>query len=635
MRTWWWMVVLAACEAPAPGPEVVLAQASPASAPESAPSAPSAPSDAAALHHVLSFEDRAQHYLSVETRVPVAEAGPVELWMATWTPGSYLIREYARHVEAFTAHGPDGTALSVDRVDKNRWQVEAEAPGTVTVRYRVYGNEATVRTNLIDADMAVLNGAPTFLSLAEQGGRAHRVDVVLPEGWADVSTGLDPAPSGGPHSYLAVDLDELIDSPIVAGNLRIAEFEASERPHALVLVGESGPWDLERSADDVARLVEVQQAFWGEVPYHRYLFLNVLSETRGGLEHLDSTLMMSSRWATSSRDDYLSWLGLVSHEFFHTWNVKRLRPRPLGPFDYVEEVYTPSLWIAEGFTSYYDDLLLVRAGLMTTDEYLEVLSKAIGNLQGTPGRQVQTLQEASSMAWIKHYRKDENTPNTAISYYNKGAVVGLLLDARIRTATDGARSLDDVMRLAASRYSGDAGYTPDEFEAVISEVAGTDQGPWLDVALRSTDELDYTEFLAWNGLSFEDPDAPPDESEEAQDEAAPEDPPAGWLGAELAGADGRVTVGVVKRDTPAHAAGLNHGDELIAIDGWRVSGDASQGLARLRPGAEVPLTISRRGALRTLSVTLGEEPAERWTLVEDEEAAEAVVARRDAWLRGR
>ena len=632
---------LVAC---APEPSAPSAPSGPSGLPQAptavetpAPARPAAPSGAPLVHR-LSFADRAHHRVDVTVEVPADAPGPVTLTMATWTPGSYLIREYSRHVEGFAAHGPDGAPLPVARSAKNRWTIAA--PGPFTATYGLYAREATVRTSFVDPDIAVINGAATFLSIHEPHGRPHRVVLDLPGDWAGAWTGLDPTPGGGPADFLAADFDELVDSPLVLGHAAVRALDVPGGLHRLVIAGDRGPWDVERSAADVATLARTHQAFWGTVPYDHYTFLNVVNETRGGLEHLDSTLMMTTRWATSTREAYRSWLGLVSHEFFHTWNVKRLRPEPLGPFDYEVEVVTPSLWAAEGLTSYYDDLLLVRAGLITEEEYLELLSEQVQRLHDTPGRHVQTLAEASAQAWIKYYRKDENSVNTAISYYTKGAVVGFLLDAAIRAETDGAASLDDALRLAYARHSGAHGYTPEQLEAALVQVHGGDLQPTLDRALRTTDELDLAPALAWFGLRRADPDA---EAAAGEGDGAPEtspsspaidtdDPPAGWLGADTGGPAGRVVITQVRRGTPAFDAGLQVGDELVAIDGWRVPAEGPGDLlSALRPGQAVTVTVSRRGALRALPATLGVPPDDTWTLEIDPDAPPEAAARRQRW----
>ena len=450
-------------------------------------------------------------------------------------------------------------------------------------------------------------------------------------------TGLSEAPDRRPHHYLAPDFDTLVDSPIYAGSPSIYEFRVDGVPHYLVNEGEGSLWDGPRSARDVEAIVRVQKEFWGALPYEKYVFFNVLAETGGGLEHKNSTVLMASRWATRTRSSYLSWLNLVSHEYFHTWNVKRLRPVELGPFDYENEVYTPSLWVAEGITSYYDRLLVRRAGLCTVEEYLagdppspgsdsDKTTNDIERLQTTPGRLVQPLEASSVDAWIKFYRRDENTPNTGISYYVKGAVVAFLLDAKIRRATDGKKSLDDVMRLAYSRYSGPQGFTSEQFRAIAQEVAGIDLSTWFRQVLETTEELDYAEALDWFGLRFT--------KEEKKNQAASK-PPKAWLGLVTKNEDGRLIVNQVKRGTPGYDAGFNVGDEILAIGDDRVHADQwSKRMECFSPGEKVSILISRRDRLQRLDTAFGQEPPRQWGLEANPEATEAQKARRKAWIGG-
>jgi predicted metalloprotease with PDZ domain len=574
------------------------------------------------VSYTIRFPAPATHYAEVEASVPADGRTDIELMMATWTPGSYLIREYARHVEAVRAATPAGEPLAVAKSSKNRWRIETAGADRVTVTYRVYCREMSVRTNWVEADFAMLNGAPTFLTLADAPPRPHDVRVELPPGWDETVTALPPTPDGRPHSYRAADFDTLVDSPIVAGNPATYAFTVEGTPHALVNVGEGGVWDGPTSAADVERIVREQHRTWGFFPYERYLFLNMLVEAGGGLEHRDSTLLMTSRWTTRDRRRYLRWLGTVSHELFHAWSVKQLRPAALGPFDYEREAFTPSLWMVEGLTSYYGPLAVHRAGISTREEFLEALSGPIEALQTTPGRLVQPVADASYDAWIKYYRRNENSPNTTVSYYTKGAVIGFLLDARVREATGGQRSLDDVLKAAYARYSGERGFRPGEFEAVASAVAGVDLGGWFDGAVRSTDELDYGPALAWYGLEFA-PDARGDE-----DAPAP-----AWLGLGTRVDRGRLLVAGVQRGTPGYEAGFNVGDEILAIGDYRVGPEAwRQRLGLYRAGDAVEILVARRERLMRLDARFGETPSEGWRLQPVESPSAAQTRRLDAWL---
>ncbi|TNE84279.1 MAG: M61 family peptidase [Deltaproteobacteria bacterium] len=544
----------------------------------------------------LSFEDAARHLVDVTASYPASEGGH-ELVMASWTPGSYKIRDYAKHVEALQATAA-GEPVAVRKVAKNRWRIEHDGP--VTVKYQVYARESEVQTSFVDEHVAVLNGASLFLwEDAHQG--PWELSLEVPERWS-VHTALD----GEGAQRSAADLDELLDSPLVLGEADVQRFEVAGRPHAFVSYGFDPPFAPEEVAADLARVVEVQRAFWGELPYDRYLFLALGIGGSGGLEHGASTLMMTPPDAFQV---YEAWLGMASHEFFHTWNIKRLRPVAYGPFDYEHEVYSPSLWVAEGLTSYYGDLLLHRAGLRDQDSLLEGLSGEISYVQRTPGRNVRSLREASFDAWIKHYQSDENTGNTSISYYSKGQVVGWLLDAEIRRRTDSERSLDDVMRLAFERFAGDRGFTDAEFTALVSEVAGEDLGPWLDHAVGSTAELDYGPALAFYGLQF-----------------AEVGEPKPWLGVYMDGSRVRRVV----RDSPAWAAGLNVGDELLAVDGLRVT-NIGDTVGRFAAGQEVTVLFTRRGRIEERKVALGVKP-ESYTLEVVEKPSRAQKKALAAWL---
>ena len=582
------------------------------------------------IRYTLRFPDPRTHYLHVEATIPTAGKPDVELYMPVWTPGSYLVREYSRQVEDFTARSPSGSILSFEKTRKNRWKVTTGGADRVTISYRVYCRELTVRSNYMDSEFAILNGAPTFLTIAGDGPRPHEVTVEPPAGWLQVLSGLPPAADGTPHRFVAPDFDTLVDGPILVGNPVVYEFEVEGKPHFLVNQGEGGVWDGPRSAKDVEAIVREQAKFWGGLPYDRYYFFNLIVESGGGLEHKNSTVLMTSRWSTRTRSSYRDWLELVSHEFFHVWNVKRLRPVELGPFDYEIEVTTKSLWVAEGFTQYYGPLFLRRAGLEARDEYLtgdpkpkpDKSANDIGALQSTPGRLVQPLELASFDAWIKLYRPDENARNTAISYYTKGAVVGFLLDAEIRRASAGKKSLDDLMRMAYERFSGAKGYTPAEFRAMASEVAGIDLSDWFHKALETTEELDYQPALDWFGLRFKAKEPPKDGK-----------PPKAWLGLITKSENGRLVVNQVRRDTPGFEAGFNTGDEIVAIGDFRVGPDQwGDRMEHYRPNESVEILIARRDRLMKLEATFGTEPQESWSLEVRPDATADQKAHLKSWI---
>jgi predicted metalloprotease with PDZ domain len=572
------------------------------------------------IRYTVSFPAPHTHYLEVEASYPTEGRAHIDLMMAVWTPGSYLIREYERHVEALTAANPSRAPLAVEKTRKNRWRVTTNGASTVWVRYRVYAHEMTVRSNWVDEELAMINGAPTFITLLEfPSRRAHEVRLVLPRAWARSFSGM--APGLGDNTYVAADYDTLVDSPIVAGSPSVYEFSVRGKAHYLVNFRERGVWNGPQAARDLARVADAIAQFWGDAPFDRYYFLNVIGSASNGLEHKNSTLMNIPLEATQSRDGYLAWLSLASHEYFHAWNGKRLRPIELGPFDYENEVYTRALWFVEGITDYYADLFLVRAEVATRDEYLAALSKQVRSLQTTAGRLEQSVESASYDAWIKYYRSDENTPNTAISYYVKGAVIGFLLDAYIRSTTNDARSLDDVMRVMRSRYSGQTGFSREDVRAVVAEVAGPsrarDARAWMTRVLETTTELDYAEALEWLGLRMTPPAAAP----------------RAYLGIASRIDNGKTVISGIRRGSPAAAAGLSLLDEIVAINGEPLAaGQLAPRLESMTAGSKVTFAIGRGGSTRNLDVVLVTDPGHGWELSPLPIATRAQSQHLDAWL---
>jgi predicted metalloprotease with PDZ domain len=558
------------------------------------------------IRYVVSFPAPLTHYLEVEATYPTDGQPSIDLMMPVWTPGSYLVREYSRNVEALTATGSNREPLRVEKTRKNRWRVQTRGARAVAVHYRVYAHEMSVRTNWVDDEYALLNGAPTFITLVTALNRPHEVRIVLPAAW---SRSVSAMPAGSsPDSFRAADYDTLVDSPIVLGNPVIYDFTVAGKPHYLVDVGERDVWDGKRAVQDLATIVQKTTDFWGFVPYDTYYFFNIIGGNGGGLEHKSSTVLNPKRESTGTREDYLGWLSTASHEFFHAWNVKRLHPIELGPFDYENEVYTRSLWFVEGVTDYYADLQIRRAGISTTGEYLAAVSAEVARLQTTPGRFIQPAEQASYDAWIKYYRPDENSINTSISYYTKGLVIGFLLDAKIRHLTNGARSLDELMRSMYQRFSGPRGFTPDDLRTAAVEIVGGSHGPelrrWFEKTLETTDELDYAEALEWYGLQF----------------AAAPGPPKPSLGIRTEIDNQRTIVTEIRRGSPAAEAGIMLDDQLAPA------------LLKIGAGNKARITIARRGIARALDVTLAADPAQAWSLAVRANSTAAQTGHRDRWL---
>jgi predicted metalloprotease with PDZ domain len=437
----------------------------------------------------------------VEAVYPTDGRPAIELMMPIWTPGFYRVENYAGKVHDLAARAPDGLALKVEQPRKNRWAIQTSGAPKVVVAYKLQCDSRSVTTNWVGPDLAVLNGAAAFPTLRAGGPRPHDVHVELAAGWKRSMTGLDPAPDGQANHYRAADFDTLVDSPIVAGDLDVREFDVAGSRHFVVSAGNFKGWDGPRAAADVEKLVQETRRMWGFLPFKRYVFLFVFRPGGGGLEHRNSALLTTSTAAGRTPASYLSWLNFVSHEYFHAFNVKRLRPAELGPFDYETPPRTTGLWVAEGFTCYYDSLLTTRAGLAAPRDLLARLSGNIGRLQNMQGRLVQTLEQASADVWTSSFSGIGGGSKT-VSYYVKGPVVAFLLDVRVRRETKGARTLDDVMRLAYQRYSGAKGFTAEQFRQTAGEVAGADLQAWVRRAVGSAEELDYAEALDWFGLRF-------------------------------------------------------------------------------------------------------------------------------------
>ena len=608
------------------------------------------------------------HYITVEmTFEPVDEK--TQIMMPVWTPGSYLIREYPKQVDRIVAKGAKGKKLNIEKVTKNRWQVDCGDNKSVTVKYRLYCHERSVRTNWVSHDYAILNGAPTFITVPEYLDREHVVQLNLPDVWKRSATSLKGGDS--PHQFVASDYHELVDSPIVAGSMVVYPFEVGGVPHQFVNVNERGFWDGARAAKDLAKIVKAHHDVWGTVPYDRYLFINVVGGGGGGLEHDNSCLMLASRWTCGNESTYQSWLSLASHEFFHTWNIRRLRPEGLVKYDYETENYTPSLWIAEGITSYYEDLLLVRAGLISRTRFVSELSTKISRVQNAEGRKVQSLRDASHDAWIKFYRPGENSSETTISYYTKGCVAGMLLDAEIRTLSEGEKSLDDVMRRLYKKHSGSVGYKPSDFRAICSDVAGSDMSDWFKSAIDSTDELEFQNICNWYGLEIGDvkpqrrsrkKKKDDDESEKSKDEDKADENgeenawpgsfrqffggapgrSAGsrdrqrnqrpWLGATASSDNGKLIVTRVTPDSPATAAGLVINDEIIAINEFRVTSIETR-LRHYDVGQTINLMVAREDRMMEIPITIGtREPRKRWSARLTSRPNKQQSSHRDSWL---
>jgi predicted metalloprotease with PDZ domain len=603
------------------------------------------------IHYSVAMSNPKSHLFEVTLRIQGWSESVLDLKMPVWTPGSYLVREYAKHLQDFRSTASD-RCLLWRKLSKNHWQVETNSVSDVTVNYRIFANELTVRTNHLDSTHGYFNPAALCFFLHGFDRNSYTITIVPPRPEWRIVTTLPPV-SGQDNTFVAADFDTLVDSPFEIGCHDSYDFEVMGKHHQLVVWGK-GNLEPERTIRDIQKVIEVEAKMFGGLPYDRYLFLLHLSGSGfGGLEHKDNCTLNYPRFGFQIKDKYERFIQLVAHEFFHLWNVKRIRPKALEIFDYEQENYTPSLWFSEGTTSYYDLVIPFRAGLYNVKGLFQNLAKEITRLQTTPGRNIQPVSESSWDAWIKLYRRDANSDNCQVSYYLKGEVVSFLLDLLIRAKHRNERSLDDVMRLMWQQFGNvnsaqnggveaesgiepisasvksngllnshslptEIGFTPEELQSVIESVADMDLSDFFARYIDGTEELPYNDYLEPFGLQL-------------AIDYTNEMPRIGWtLGAE----NGREMIKFVEAGAPAQLAGIDAGDELLAIDGFRIV-NAEQASDRLRdhqPGDIVQITIFHQDELRTCAVTLGPPQPNRYFIVPVEQPTNIQKQNFTGWL---
>jgi predicted metalloprotease with PDZ domain len=566
------------------------------------------------------------HVFEVEVRIrhdPTYLIREETLVLPVWTPGSYLIREYERNVQDFAASDAAGRPLAWEKINKNSWRVRCEGAREWRATYRVYANELSVRTSELNSDHAFWNNATLLMYLDGHLRYPSTLKIDPRAGWK-IATGL-PAVSNEVNTFRAENFDVLYDSPVEVSDFKLLTFEVKGVAHRIVIDGE-GNYDPETLQRDVQKIVATEVALMGgEIPYHDYTFiLHLRSNAGGGLEHLNSTALGYPRFgfrivASDSSNsaapfaaqvdrDYQGFLGLVAHEFFHLWNVKRIRPDALGPFDYTKENYTKVLWVAEGITDYYSEIALRRAGLWSERDFLAARARGFQALQERPGRLVQSAEESSFDTWIKYYRQDENSINSQVDYYEKGAILGLLLDLEIRKRSSGAKSLDDVMRYLFSEYfKKSRNYTSQDFQKTCELMAGGGLDQFFLRYVHGREELDYDTALNVAGLRLDTTGV---------NDPSPAPPQMAFFGADLNQQGERLMVTRVAAGSPAYDQGLNAGDQIVAIGNMRASQTFLLArLAEKKPGDVVHLTIFRFDDLRTFDVKLGARNAANYRIV--------------------
>ena len=564
----------------------------------------------------VSFTQPQAHYADVQMTINNIKKKELIVKMPVWTPGSYLIREFSKNIESFEVNTSKSTPVGYQKISKNAWKINTNGQKSITISYRVYSFEISVRTSFVDANHAFLSTSGLFLYPEGDLASPSLVTIIPYKGWSKVSTGLAPV-AGKSFTYYAKNFDWLFDSPIEVGNQDVFEFNAAGVRHEVAMVG-GGNYDKEQLKVDMAKIVEKETAIFGENPNKHYVFIvhNYLAGG-GGLEHQNSTVLGAKRMGYQDIKTYKGFLSLVAHEYFHLWNVKRLRPVALGPFDYDNENYTTNLWIAEGFTAYYDNLIVQRAGLFTPDEFLKFLEGDINLVYNQPGSKIQPLSEASFDAWIKSYRPNENTSNTTISYYNKGSLIACLLDLAIINHSNGTQSLDDAMRFAYTEYykNKGKGYTDAEFKAIFEKFSGENLDQFYKDYINGIENLDFQKYLNYAGLKLK---------ERARSSNEP------YLGITLTN-DNKSVITKVARGSAAWNDGLNVNDEILAINGERIS-DVLNYISLRKVEEDLTFLINRDGVIKTINVTLKASPNKSWQIEQMEKTTPAQKVVLAKWL---
>jgi predicted metalloprotease with PDZ domain len=585
--------------------------------------------------------DPHDHLFVVEMEIDgLADVESIEVHMPVWTPGSYLVREYPRHVQNFAARDADDpdVVLSWRKSAKGSWRIDCARARNIVVSYEVFSHELAIRTNHLDDSHGYFNGPSLYMYVDDRLEAPVEVRFEdLPDDW-EIFTGLRRLEGPG-QTFRASDVAELLDCPVEMGPHEPVTFEVDGVPHRYVFWGvdpaDDPTIDVERIVEDTRAIVEANASiFGGELPYDDYTFIVHLSrDGRGGLEHRNSTVLMfpALRFrehgvpgpdAPDPDEHYLDFLRLVAHEHFHVWNVKRIRPRALTDVDYQSENYTRDLWTIEGITSYYELRALLAADIIDAERYLELVARAIRSLDRVPGRRLHSLEDASFDAWIKLYRPDEHTRNSSVSYYLKGELVTLLLDLVVRSESDDQRSFDDVIRHVWEAH-GDpetsSGYPEGAYEEILHEIAGTSLTAFFDDYIRGTTDLDWDHHLHKAGLTLE--------------RSHSRDAPRASLEARCGAEDGRPVVRSVVPEGAAARAGVYAGDELVALERWRVTASGLDDfIDRYRPGDELEVHLFRRGRLHRRTLTLGATPPDTYEIQRADDAWEQQLRIQRGWL---
>jgi predicted metalloprotease with PDZ domain len=572
------------------------------------------------IAYTVSMEKPESHYFQMEMELSDFKSKELNIKMPIWAPGSYLAREFAKNVNLVTAVDENGKTLKVKKTNKNTWNIQKGKSRKVTVNYDVYAFELTVRTSFLDHTHGFISGSGVFMYVEGYKDREGKLTVVPHSSFSKVTTALpkrrEDVTGDGTRHFRFDNYDQLVDCPIEVGNQLEFNFDAAGVKHYVAIYG-TGNHNVAALQEDMAKVVESATAIFGQNPNNEYTFIihNVV-DGQGGLEHTNSTVLSVNRW-TYSGEDYVNFLDLVAHEYFHLWNVKRIRPIELGPFDYDSENYTSLLWVMEGFTSYYEKVILLRAGYYSQEDFLQKMFSSLNYVEGAPGSRVQPVAHASFDAWIKAYRPNENSRNTTMSYYSRGSLMAMLIDAMIIKDSNGEKCLDDFMRHLYARFyeAKNRGFSEAEFKETLESFTGRNLDEFFEKYINGTEIPPYNDYLSPLGVAVNYVGVKKESS-----------------GLRVSESNGKVIVRYVRSGSAAEDAGISVNDEIIAINNYRMDKKMCDAfLGSLKIGEEVEILYSRMDELHTTTFEMKghERPTFEYKLREDAEAKELY----NYWLR--
>ncbi len=570
------------------------------------------------ISYTVSFPNPATHYIQVEMQLEAHKGDSVDIKMPVWIPGSYMVREFSRFVEGFEAKGENQQVLPFRKVRKNVWRVYSKSTSKVKISYSVYAFELSVRTSFVNSEFAFMNGAALFMYVDEFKDQPAIITYQPPVSWNIISSAL-PMQEHNKWVLKAENYDRLADSPVAIGNFDVIDFDYKGIPHHVTMIGKAN-YDIEKIKNDFYKLVDECTGIFGENPNKDYTFFVINTDASGGgLEHLNSATLMVYRTAYDSESGYQSLLNLATHEYFHLWNVKRIRPIELGPFDYENEVYSNLIWFFEGITSYYDDYLVYKFGHTSEEDYLTSIVNNIQNLENNPGAKIQSLSAASFDAWIIYYRPTENSKNSSVSYYTKGNIIASLLDLDILNSTNGEKSLDDVMYFLYHEYYKklNRGITQEDLIVAFEKVAGKDYHDFFKRYIDGTEELPYEQMFSYAGFSLHRKDGMRTQP--------------GYLGASFKQLGNRITVSFVERNAAAWEQGLNVNDEVVSIDEHDPN-TIKDYLSTKLPGDTIQIKLIRFGLPQAITIILGEATAKEYELIKVKKPTKAQEKISKKWL---